>query len=184
MSVFFLLVVRIGGCGSDACGADEQARAESRRAMIGRRLRQRFPGSGRARAIPCKFSGSACDCDRLRCAEPMHREGVRINRAPDAKQADTIVIGDGDRGGTGCDEIRDGGFRIRRSYGRAPPVISHHRHVQKSARKVPGCIRPASAVVDWNTLCARSSLGRSGARNGTVQTTHQRERDQFRKTEL
>jgi hypothetical protein len=74
--------------------------------MIGRRLRQRFPGSGRARAIPCKFSGSACDCDRLRCAEPMHREGVRINLAPDAKQADTIVIGDGDRGGTGCDEIR------------------------------------------------------------------------------
>jgi hypothetical protein len=34
--------------------------------------------------------------------------------------------------------------------------------VQKSARKVPGCIRPASAVVDWNILCARSSLGLRG----------------------
>jgi hypothetical protein len=30
MSVFFLLVVRFGGCGSDGCGADEQARTESR----------------------------------------------------------------------------------------------------------------------------------------------------------
>jgi hypothetical protein len=29
MSVFSLLVVRFGGCGSDGCGADEQARAES-----------------------------------------------------------------------------------------------------------------------------------------------------------
>jgi hypothetical protein len=29
MSVFALLVVRFGGCGSDGCGADEQARAES-----------------------------------------------------------------------------------------------------------------------------------------------------------
>src|ERR1700687_2344110 len=29
MSVFFLLVERFGGCGSDGCGADEQARAES-----------------------------------------------------------------------------------------------------------------------------------------------------------
>src|SRR5260370_38543822 len=31
MSVFFLLVVRFGGCGSDGCGADEQARTESDR---------------------------------------------------------------------------------------------------------------------------------------------------------
>jgi hypothetical protein len=29
MSVFYLLVVRFGGYGSDECGADEQARAES-----------------------------------------------------------------------------------------------------------------------------------------------------------
>jgi hypothetical protein len=29
MSVFSLLVVRFGGCGSDGCGADEQKRAES-----------------------------------------------------------------------------------------------------------------------------------------------------------
>jgi hypothetical protein len=29
MSVFSLLVVRVGGCGSDGCGADEQTRAES-----------------------------------------------------------------------------------------------------------------------------------------------------------
>src|SRR5437588_7651543 len=28
MSVFYLLVVRFGGCGSDGCGADEQTRAE------------------------------------------------------------------------------------------------------------------------------------------------------------
>src|SRR6202051_704707 len=31
MSVFCLLVVRFGGCGSDGCSADEQARAESDR---------------------------------------------------------------------------------------------------------------------------------------------------------
>jgi hypothetical protein len=31
MSVFCLLVVRFGGCGSDGCGADEQTRAESDR---------------------------------------------------------------------------------------------------------------------------------------------------------
>jgi hypothetical protein len=29
MSVFYLLVVRFGGYGSDECGADEQVRAES-----------------------------------------------------------------------------------------------------------------------------------------------------------
>jgi hypothetical protein len=29
MSVFFLLVVRFGGCGSNGCGADEQTRDES-----------------------------------------------------------------------------------------------------------------------------------------------------------
>ena len=29
MSVFPLLVVRFGGCGSDGCGADEQARTAS-----------------------------------------------------------------------------------------------------------------------------------------------------------
>src|ERR1700738_1088131 len=74
MSVFSLLVVRLGGCGSDECGADEQARAESDRCTGAARWPSADgPGGGRSDAGHPAADPSvveaiprwqcACDCE-------------------------------------------------------------------------------------------------------------------------